>query len=228
MKDGDMDLTVLPGGDQDVFGALAATLVNCLRGAKRVVLVANNPAIEAADFDALEVAPGDVVVSFNACIKWQLLSNRWTNVFVHGYNAPDHYFFGLPYSPELQSLWQDPSAQCFSMLVGVAAPMSALPDVSLLRERMPLPTLWHYPRAHANGKRFVGPTTGFNALVLFDWLRREHGLNYKLLTLGYSNEAGKLWSGHAWEYERAWLASADVEAVPLRKRPWWQRVLKRR
>jgi hypothetical protein len=222
-----MDLTALPNGDQDILGALAERLLACLRDAERVVLVANNPAIEQADFDALTLGPRDVVVSFNACVKWPMLSERWTNVFVHGFNAPDHYFFGLPYAPELQALWHNPQARCFSVLVGVADPMSPVADVSLLRERIPLPALWNYPKARADGKRFVGPTTGFNALVLFDWLRREQGLHYRLLTLGYSNEAGKLWSGHAWDYERAWLAGADVEAIALRKRPWWQRWIKR-
>ncbi len=224
----EMDLDALPGGGQDILGAVAERLLGCLRDAERVVLVANNPAIEAVDFEALELGPRDVVVSFNLCIKWPLLSNRWTNVFVHGFNAPDHYFFGLPYSPEVQALWQNPQGRCFTVLVGVADAMSALPDVTLLRERMPLPVLWNYPLARADGKRFVGPTTGFNALVLFDWLRREQGLNYKLLTLGYSNEAGKLWSGHAWDYERAWLAAANVETIALHKRRWWQRMLKRR
>jgi len=223
-----MDLTALPNGDQDILGAVAEGLLNCLRDAERVVLVANNPAIAAMDFDALALGPRDVVVSFNACIKWPLLSSRWTNVFVHGFNAPDHYFFGLPYSPELQALWRNPLARCFTVLVGVADAMSALADVTLLRERIPLPALWNYPLARADGKRFVGPTTGFNALVLFDWLRREQGLHYRLMTLGYSNEAGKLWSGHAWDYERAWLAAADVETLALHKRPWWQRLLKRR
>lgn len=225
----DMDLRALPGGDQNILSALAEGLLADLRDAERVVLVANNPAIDEADVQALELGPHDVMVSFNTCVKWQLLSSRWTNVFVHGFNAPDHYFFGLPYRPEVQALWQDPQARCFTVLVGVADAMSALAGVTLLRERIPLPALWNYPLAQANRKSFVGPSTGFNALVLFDWLRREHGMNYRLLTLGYSNEAGKLWSGHAWDYERAWLANADIETVVLQSRlGWWRRLLKRR
>lgn len=221
-----MDLSAHSGGDQDILGAFPDALLACLRAAQRVVLVANNPAIDAADFAALHIGPRDVVVSFNACVKWPLLTAESVNVFVHGFNAPDHYFFGLPYRPELQALWAAAPARCFTMLVGVAAPMSAVPRVTLLRERMPLPPLWNYPLAHANGKRFVGPSSGFNALVLFDWLRRELGLGYQLLTLGYSNEAGKLWSGHGWDYERAWLANADVQVVALQRRSWWQRLTK--
>lgn len=229
MKHGDMDLAALPGGDQDILGAFDKGLLDCLRRAERVVLVANNPAIGQADVDALSLCPRDAVVSFNTCLKWPLLSSLSANIFIHGYNAPDQYFFGLPYGPGVQALWQAPEARCFTILVGVAHPMSPVKGVSLFRERIPLPALWNYPSAHANGKRFVGPSTGFNALVLFDWLRRDQGMDFRLLTLGYSNDGGKLWSGHAWDYERAWLANADVETLALQRQPsWWQRLFKRR
>jgi hypothetical protein len=68
----------------------------------------------------------------------------------------------------------------------------------------------------------VGPTTGFNALVLFDWLRGHAGYRYQLVTLGFSNEAGKLWGGHAWDYERSWLLKADVVRVRPQRRSWWK------
>lgn len=228
VNDADMNLAALPGGDQNLLGAFDEGLLACLRGAERVVLVANNPAIGQADVESLDLGPRDVVVTFNTCLKWPLLSSLCANIFIHGYNAPDQYFFGLPYRPEVQALWRAPKARCFTMLMGVAHAMSAVKGVTLLRERIPLPVLWDYPSAQANGKRFVGPSTGFNALVLFEWLRREQGMSFRLLTLGYSNEAGKLWSGHAWEYERAWLADADVEKIAIkRQQGWWQRFLKR-
>jgi hypothetical protein len=92
---------------------------------------------------------------------------------------------------------------------------------------MPLPPLWNYPVDREGGKRYVGPSTGFNALVLFDWLRGHAGYDYQIITLGFSNEAGKFWSGHAWEYERQWLLGADVTVVPLQRCRWWQRWFRR-
>jgi hypothetical protein len=217
----------LPGADQDVFNALPTALRQCLANAARVILIANNPAISAEDFDALEVGADDVVFSFNLCTKAALLTPESVNVFVHGFNAPDCYFFGLPYAADVQQLLDNVRSRCFTMLVGCAQPLCPLPDVALYWDRIPLPALTEYPIDRPNGKRYVGPTTGFNVLVLLDWLRVRGGYHYRLLTLGFSNEAGKLWGGHAWDYERNWLLGADVEVVNLRPRPWWRRLFRR-
>lgn len=217
-----MALDELPGGDQAVFGALSQALKDYLGKAVRVVLVANNPAITAVDFQALNIGSDDVVVTFNTCVKSALLTPQSVNVFVHGFNAPDAYFFGLPYKPDVQRLFERPDARCVTMLVGVTGTVSPLPGVVLYRERIPLPPLWNYPVDRPGGKRYVGPSTGFNALVVFDWLRTHAGYTYQLMTLGFSNEAGKLWGGHAWDYERQWLLGADVIVVPLSRRRWWQ------
>ena len=223
----EMALDRLPGGHQSLVEALPQALKDCLGRASRVVLVANNPAITAADFQALDIGSDDVVVTFNTCVKSALLSPRSVNVFVHGFNAPDAYFFGLPYNAEVQRLFDQPDARCFTMLVGCTGDMSPLPGVALFWERIPLPPLWNYPVNREGGKRYVGPSTGFNALVLFDWLRGHAGYNYQIFTLGFSNEAGKFWSGHAWEYERQWLLGADVTVVPLQRCRWWQRWFRR-
>lgn len=223
-----MALDALPGGHQSVLQALPPALQACLRSAARVVLVANNPAITEADFQALNIGVDDVVVSFNTCVKSALLNPRSVNLFVHGFNAPDAYFFGLPYGPEVQRLFRQPDARCFTVLVGCTATICPLADVALYWERIPLPALWNYPVDRPGGKRYVGPSTGFNALVLFDWLRGHPGFDYQLMTLGFSNEAGKLWGGHAWDYERDWLQQSDVTVVPLQPRSWWQKWLRRR
>ncbi|SDT57122.1 hypothetical protein SAMN05216496_5415 [Pseudomonas sp. Z003-0.4C(8344-21)] len=223
-----MALDALPGGDQAVFEALPAELRACLGRAARVVLIANNPAITAADFQALNIGADDVVVSFNTCIKATLLNEQSVNVFVHGYNAPDAYFFGLPYGPHVQHMFECSGERCFSMLVGCAAPMCPLPRVAMYRDRIPLPPLWHYPVDRPGGKRYVGPSTGFNTLVLFDWLRGEAGYGYELLTLGFSNEAGKLWGGHAWDYERDWLRQSNIVAIALQPQRWWQKLFRRK
>jgi hypothetical protein len=226
--DEQMVLDALPGGYQSVLDGLPEALKMSLRGATRVVLIANNPAITPADFEALEIGIDDVVVSFNTCVKSALLCPQSVNVFVHGFNAPDAYFFGLPYGPEVQRLFKQAGARCFTMLVGSTQAMCPLPNVALYWERIPLPALWNYPVDRPGGKHYVGPSTGFNALVLFDWLRSQAGFSYQLLTLGFSNEAGKLWGGHAWSYERDWLQRADVIVVPLRRRSWWQVLLRRK
>ena len=223
-----MALDALSGGDQSVLQALPVPLRECLSRATRVVLVANNPAITAADLQALDLGADDVVVSFNHCIKAALLSARSVNLFVHGYNAPDAYFFGLPYGPDVQRLIDQAQSRCFSMLVGCAAPMCPLPQVAMYWDRIPLPPLWNYPVDRPGGKRYVGPSTGFNTLVLLDWLRDHAGYTYQLLTLGFSNEAGKLWSGHAWDYERAWLQNSTVIVVPLQPKRWWQKLFRQK
>ncbi|WP_263261290.1 hypothetical protein [Pseudomonas sp. RIT-PI-S] len=210
-----MDLTALPGGDQDIVTALPPALARRLATTRRVILVANNPAICRGDFEALRIGQDDVVVSFNACIKADLLQSDSTNVFVHGFNAPDRYFFGLPYRGEINDLLVRAGPRCFTILVGCAAPMSPVPGVMLLRDRIPLPALWNYPIDRPGGKRYVGPSTGFNTMVLFDALRQRQGYGYQIIALGFSNEAGKLWSGHAWSYERKWLLHSDVLTVSL-------------
>jgi hypothetical protein len=220
---------VLPGANQDVLGALPAELRQCLANAARVILIANNPAISAADVDALKIGADDVVVSFNLCTKAALLKRESVNLFVHGFNAPDRYFFGLPASTDVTRLAAQPGSRCFTLLVGCAVPLCPLPQVALYYDRIPLPSLAdEYPVHRPNGKRFVGPSTGFNVLVLLDWLRAHAGYPYRLLTLGFSNEAGKLWGGHAWDYERNWLLGADVEVIALRPRSWWRKVLFRK
>jgi hypothetical protein len=221
-----MALDALPGGDQSVLQALPEALRESLSRAARVVLIANNPAITAADFQALNIGANDIVVSFNTCIKAPLLNAQSVNVFVHGYNAPDAYFFGLPCGPDVQHLFDQASERCFTMLVGCAAPMCPLPRVAMYWDRIPLPPLWNYPVDRPGGKRYVGPSTGFNTLVLFDWLRGHVGYTYQLMTLGFSNEAGKLWGGHAWDYERDWLQKSDVIVVPLQPRRWWQKLFR--
>ena len=223
-----MALDALPGGDQSVLGALPEALRECLSRAARVILIANNPAITAADVQALDIGVDDVVVSFNTCIKASLLSAQSVNVFVHGYNAPDHYFFGLPYGADVQRLIDQASERCFTLLVGCAAPMCPLPRVAMYWDRIPLPPLWNYPVDRPGGKRYVGPTTGFNTLVLLDWLCVQPGYTYQLMTLGFSNEAGKLWGGHAWDYERNWLQQSDVIVVPLQSRRWWQKLFRQK
>jgi hypothetical protein len=225
-----IDLDALPGGDQDVQGALPPGLAKCLADASRVILVANNPAISQADIDALHIGADDVVVSFNTCSKYDLLKASSVNVFVHGFNAPDHYFFGLPHRAEVHRWLAQPGARSFTILVGCAAPMCAVPGVMLLRDRIPLPPLWNYPVDRPGGKRYVGPSTGFNAMVLFEALRTQLGYGYQVMALGFSTGGGKLWGGHAWEYEREWLAHSAVTAVPLKGTParglagWWARV----
>ncbi|MBP5945996.1 MULTISPECIES: hypothetical protein [unclassified Pseudomonas] len=228
MKDEHMALDALPGGDQSVLGALPEPLQACLSRAARVVLIANNPAITVADFQALNIGVDDVVVSFNTCIKAPLLDSRSVNVVVHGYNAQDAYFFGLPFGPDVQRLCDQAGERFFTMLVGCAAPMCPLPRVAMYWDRIPLPPLWNYPVDRPGGKRYVGPSTGFNTLVLFDWLRGHAGYTYQLMTLGFSNEAGKLWGGHAWDYERDWLQKSDVIVVPLQPRRWWQKLFRRK
>jgi hypothetical protein len=222
-----MALDALPGGHQSIQDALPQALKNCLRNASRVLLVANNPAITREDFQALNMGADDVVVSFNKCVLAPLLDPRCVNLFVHGFNAPDAYFFGLPYGPEVQRIFDHVDARCFTLLVGCTGAMCPLPQVALFWERIPLPALWNYPVDRPDGKRYVGPTTGFNALVLFDWLRGQEGYNYQLMTLGFSNEAGKRWGGHAWDYERDWLLRSSVVAIPLRRRRWWQKLFSR-
>ena len=222
-----MALDALPGGHQSVLEALPPALQACLREASRVVLVANNPAITQADFQALGIGVNDVVVSFNNCVKAALLNPDSVNVFVHGFNAPDAYFFGLPCGPEVQRLFKQTGARCCTVLVGNTAPLCPLPQVALYWERIPLPALWNYPVDRPGGKRYVGPSTGFNVMVLLDWLRGHQGYDYQLMTLGFSNEAGKFWSGHAWDYERNWLQHSDVIVVPLQPRSWWQKVFRR-
>ncbi|WP_426201633.1 hypothetical protein [Pseudomonas sp. TWP3-1] len=223
-----MALDALPGGHQSVLEALPQELRACLQRAARVVLIANNPAITLADFQALDIGANDVVVSFNNCIKAPLLNEQSVNLFVHGFNAPDAYFFGLPYAPDVQQLFERAAERCFTLVVGCAAPMCPLPRVAMYWDRIPLPPLWNYPVERPGGKRYVGPSTGFNTLVLLNWLRSHSGYAYQLMTLGFSNEAGKLWGGHAWDYERDWLQKSDVIVVPLQPRRWWQKLFRRK
>jgi hypothetical protein len=209
------------------FGELPKALCLRLQNAERVILIANNPAISPADLAGLNLKNNDVLVSFNTCAKAALLSGDWTNVLVHGFNEPDRYFFGLPCQPVVQQLIDRPGNKGFTLLMGCTGEMSAIPGVGLLWARFPLPVVQGYPQYRPDGKPFAGPSTGFSTMLVFDWLRREAGYPYQLLTVGFSNEAGKLWRGHAWEYERDWLQHAQITRVPLQRKFWWQRLFKR-
>lgn len=217
----------LASNQQTPFGNFPASFLACLREAERVILVANNPAIAAEDVDALHLGPRDVLVSFNTCVQWPLLSTAWTNMFVHGFNEPDKYFFGLPPIPQVQALLKAPQGRSFSVLMGCTGAITPLPDVALFWAPIPLPIMAGYPITRPDGKPFAGPSTGFSTLVAFDWLRGEYGYGFELMTLGFSNEAGNLWRGHAWAYEREWLQGANVRVIALHTRPWWQRLLRR-
>jgi hypothetical protein len=211
-----------------VFGTLPDALYERLQAADRVILLANNPAITAADIEALAIGRQDVVVSFNTCMQWRLLSTAWTNVLVHGFNEPDKYFFGLPCSPQVQTMLDSSERGGFTLLMGCTGEITPMPGVGLIWANFPLPIITNYPVYRPSGKLFAGPTTGFSTLVLLDLLRREYAYNFQLLTLGFSNEAGDLWRGHAWDYERAWLHSAQVTAVALQPVSWWKRWLRGR
>lgn len=206
---------------------LPADLIAILRKANRVILVANNPAIGADDFKALAIGVEDVVVSFNTCVKSEYLSPEPTNVFVHGYHAQEFHFFGLPYDPAVTQLLCTTGARCFTILVGAVRPMSALPNVAIFADRIPLPPLQRdYPVLRKNGKPLAGPSTGFNAMVVFDHIRQLSGYHFTLVALGFSDEAGKLWRGYAWEYERAWLSQSSIQRIALVKpRRSWRRWL---
>lgn len=230
-----LDLNAHPGGDQNIVAALPEALAECLAKARRLIFIANNPCIGRDDVAALAIGVNDVVVSFNLCSKLDLLAGENANILVHGFNAPDHYFFGLPYQPEVAATLDRLKGSCFTMLVGCAAPMSALPDVMLLRDRIPLPVLWNYPTDRPGGKRYVGPSTGFNAMVVLDALRGLLGFDYQMLALGFSSGKTKLWGGHAWDYEREWLRNSNIVSVPLKSPAksskalsgWWAKLTRR-
>jgi hypothetical protein len=208
------------------FGVMPESLLSRLRVAQRVILIANNPAIGKPDMDSLQVGPMDVVITFNTCIKSDLLGAGWVKVIVHGFNEPDRYFFGLPCRPEVESVMSFEEGAGFTILMGCTGHMSPLPGVGLVWARFPLPVIKNYPSYRPDGKLYAGPSTGFSTLVFLDWLRKTEGACYEIVTLGFSNEAGKLWRGHAWDYEREWLRASDVISVGLKYRPWWSRIFR--
>lgn len=207
-QEGVVGMTDLSAGFPDDLRALLAD-------AQRVVLVANNPAIGKRDMVGLQLGARDVVVYFNNCIPYRLIDPRVVNVFFHGFNVEDRYFFGLPYRPEIAALFQGRRGRCFTVLMGVDEELCPLPDVGYFTGRLPLSALANYPRLDKEGRRGVVPSTGFRVMALFDWLRSHGGFSCELLCLGFSNEAGKLWGGHAWDYERRWVADADVTLLSV-------------
>lgn len=217
------------GSTDLIENTLSTGLKAALRRARRVILVANNPAIGTDDFKKLAMSADDVVVSFNTCIMSDFLSPEYTNVFVHGYHGQEFHFFGLPCAPAVTQLFEQAKRGCYTILVGVVNPLSALPNVTIFHDRIPLPALQKdYPTLRKSGKPLAGPSTGFNAMVVLEHLRKLDGYQYELLALGFSNEAGTLWKGHAWEYERAWLRHSGVECIVVSKPPkrwfgWFQK-----
>lgn len=197
---------------------LPANLREHLGRARRLILIANNPAIGPADIQALDLGADDVVVGFNLHLKAALLPDEPVHVLVHGYNKGDARFFGLPLQGGVARLFAAEPSRRFSILLAGYDPLCPMPGVGFYQGRLPLEVLQAYPRVGPAGKVIVGPTTGFTSMVLFDWLRRECGYGYELCTLGFSNEAGKLWSGHAWDYERAWLQVSEVRQIPLERK----------
>lgn len=199
----------------DFLEGFPAELQILLREARRVVLVANNPAIARGDMSRLGLGANDIVVYFNGCVPYSLIDPKVINVFFHGFNVEDRYFFGLPYRREIVELFRCAPGRCFTVLMGVDEALCPLRGVGYFSGALPLPALIDYPLLDKSGSRRVVPSTGFRVVALFDWLRTHGGFSFELMCLGFSDEAGKFWGGHAWEYERRWLSDAGVTRLSV-------------
>lgn len=181
---------------------------------RRVILLANNPAITRDHVDALALGPEDLVVSFNKCRNRTLLRRKLHNVFIHRHNYRKSGYFGFPYKGWLR-LFPWFNARFHSVLLG--GEVETLPashrKASFLPLKQPFPALEGYPYERLPSRG--GPSTGFYALAFFDYVKRLKQADYEIILVGFSDEGGSFWDGHAWDFEREWTRESGVTVIKL-------------
>jgi hypothetical protein len=179
----EMMLDALPGGHQIVADGMPQPLKDCLGRGPRCA-DRQQSGHYCADFQALNIGADDIVVSFNNCIPAPLLSRK----------ASMCSFMG--------SMHQTPTFSAFLMGLGCSGFSNSRVSVvsrcwwGVLRRSVPCREWpsngsgFHCRRCGTTRwtdreKTLCRPSTGFNALVLFDWLRGHAGYTYQLMTLGF-------------------------------------------
>lgn len=193
---------------------LAPQLLARILASRRVILLANNPAITQAHLHALAIDGADLLVSFNKCRHLALLRRRLHNLFIHRHNYRKGGYFGFPYRGRLR-LFTCCNPRLHSLLLGGEAERSAAGPrgVSFLPLRQPFPALQGYPYERLPSRG--GPSTGFYALAFFEHLKQLRGADYETVLVGFSEEGGSFWDGHAWDFERQWIRCAEVTLIRL-------------
>lgn len=199
---------------QQSLERLSPELLARIEASRRVILLANNPMISQEHIDALAISPDDLVVSFNKCRNLALLRRQWHNLFIHRHNYRKGGYFGFPYKGWLRFFpWFN--TRFHSVLLGGEA--ESLPaahrSASFLPLRQSFPALEGYPyeRLPTRG----GPSTGFYAVAFFDYVKRLKQTDYEIVLVGFSDEGGSFWDGHAWDFEREWTRSSGVTVIKL-------------
>ncbi|NNN24967.1 MULTISPECIES: hypothetical protein [Pseudomonas] len=199
---------------QQSLNHLSPALLARIQASRRVILLANNPAITREHLDALALGPDDLVVSFNKCRNRTLLRRQLHNLFIHRHNYRKGGYFGFPYKGWLR-LFPWFNKRFHSVLLG--GEQAELPAShrasSFLPLRQPFPALEGYPyeRLPTRG----GPSTGFYAVAFFDYVKRLKQADFEIVLVGFSDEGGSFWDGHAWDFEREWTRSSDVTVIKL-------------
>lgn len=190
---------------------MSVALIEKIAASGRVILLANNPLLTPALIDSLNIQDSDIVVSFNKCRNLPSLRRRHVNVFIHRHNYRKGGYFGYPYKGMLRLFsWFNP--RLYSVMLG--GDESTLPragDFSFLPLRQAFPALEAYPYEGLPTRG--GPSTGFYALAFFDYLKQLKGASFDIVLVGFSDEGGTFWDGHAWEFEREWIKTSAVMVV---------------
>jgi hypothetical protein len=206
------------------------------RQVRRVVLVANNPDLPAEMLRDLGNGADDLLVQFNNARHEEVLLDQpcrhmrfhrihrrldgWafhyafppsTATVRAALAAPERHMFVLSGEPPLL-------AHCGVAVADLFFPARLAPCLSLFAERTDYGDLPQYPRPE--GVPFADPSTGFWVVAALLDLRRRlraHGLpTFELVLAGFRPAvSGHFWEGHAWDYERDWLArraaSGEIE-----------------
>lgn len=195
----------------EILKLMSTELIDKIVASKRIILLANNPLLTQAHIDALVIDCSDTVVSFNKCRNFAALRRQHLNVFIHRHNYRKGGYFGYPYKSMMRFFsWFN--SNFYSVLLGGDAPtVSSTKACSFLPLRQAFPALEAYPYEGLPSRG--GPSTGFYALAFFDYLKQVKGGDFQILLVGFSDEGGSFWDGHAWDFEREWIKQSGVIVV---------------
>jgi len=213
----------------------------------RVILLANNPALEPAQVAALAPGSDDLLVQFNRLSFFELFrAHACHKLHVFTRRQETHFGFDATGRPALPLLEEAAASRALLFtsldLVYLQPFIAALPAGNeafhLAGKRAIAP--W-YPRLGPDRPQMT-PSTGFAALLLIlaarEARRRAGGRVSRVQLVGFTGFARRAWRGHDWWLEQRWLARRDdlerllTPPATLRDRlealRWWRRHLRTR
>ncbi|WFF41108.1 hypothetical protein EVC62_06105 [Salinicola endophyticus] len=187
-------------------------LLNMLTATQRVVLVASNPNIRRRHVKSAGITPDSVVFSFNKCRQLHKLPFDTHHCLIHRYGyktengVREEEVPGYPHKLRVRLFELFAKSSAAFVLGGEGdvggEGVSRIPMINSLN------LLKEYP-FEALPER-GGVSSGFYMIALLEELKRNLGLDFTIVLLGFTEGGGgRQWYGHAWDFERRMTAQLE-------------------